>query len=113
MNRRSFLKKAANSFAGRALRRLLGEEKGAVMMEYIVIGLLVAALAVVAVAMFGRTATDMFGVLATAMTGDHREAQIQQNNAQANTVAAVAAARDHANDAHSQKSGVDIGTDNW
>ena len=105
--------KAKNSFLGRALRRLAGEEKGAVMMEYIVIGLLIAALAVVAVAMFGRTATDMFGVLSTAMTGDHREAQAQQDKAQANLVAAQEAAREHANNAHSQKSGADIGSDSW
>ena len=107
------LMKAKNSFLGRVLRRLLGEEKGAVMMEYIVIALLVAALAVVAVAMFGRTATDMFGVLATAMTGDHREAQEQQNAAQANLVTAQEAAKEHANDAHSQKSNADIGSDTW
>ena len=56
-------KKAKNSFLGRMLRRLAGEEKGAVMMEYIVLGLLIAAVAVVAVGYFGTTITQMFAAL--------------------------------------------------
>ena len=54
MKRKSFLKKATNSFVGRVLRRLLGEEKGAVMMEYIIVGLLIAAAAVIAISAFGK-----------------------------------------------------------
>lgn len=62
--RKSYLKKVATkSFVGRVLRRLLGEEKGTVMMEYIVVGLLVVAAAVVAVAVFGDALVDMFNVL--------------------------------------------------
>ena len=63
MKNKSFLKKAANSFVGRVLRRLVGEEKGTVMMEYIVIGLLIAAVAVVAVGFFGNGITSMFTAL--------------------------------------------------
>ena len=59
MKRKSFLKKATNSFVGRVLRRLLGEENGAVMMEYIVVGLLIAAACVVAVSFFGHQITGM------------------------------------------------------
>ena len=70
MKRKSFLKKATNSFVGRVLRRLLGEEKGAVMMEYIVVGLLIAAACVVAVAMFGHQITGMFASLAYSVAGD-------------------------------------------
>ena len=69
MKRKSFLKKATNSFVGRVLRRLLGEEKGAVMMEYIVIGLLIAAVAVVAVGYFGTTISQMFSTLTHATAG--------------------------------------------
>ena len=62
--RKSYLKKVATkSFVGRVLRRLLGEEKGTVMMEYIVIGLLIAAVAVVAVGYFGGAISDMFTAL--------------------------------------------------
>lgn len=77
MNRRSFLKKAANSFAGRALRRLLGEEKGAVMMEYIVIGLLIAAVAVVAIGYFGNGITNVFGVLTQVVAAKPTNASAQ------------------------------------
>ena len=112
MKRTMFLK-AKNSFVGRTLRRLLGEEKGAIMMEYVILGLLIAALAVVAVASFGSTLTDMFGTLSIAVTGDHRTAQEQQNQTQTNTQTSVAAAREHANNIHSAKSGVDVGTDQW
>ena len=112
--RKSFLKKVSSkSFAGRVLRRLLGEERGAVMMEYIVVALLIAAACVVAVAMFGRTISDMFGVAATAATGDHRNAQEQQNAAQANTKSGMKAASDHVTDVHSKKSGTEVGTDKW
>ena len=62
MKKGMFLK-ARKSFLGRVLRRLLGEEKGAVMMEYIVVGLLIAAACVVAVAMFGHQITGMFASL--------------------------------------------------
>ena len=63
------LMKARNSFLGRVLRRLLGEEKGAVMMEYIVIALLIAAVAVVAIGYFGTSATQLCGALTHAISG--------------------------------------------
>lgn len=62
--RKSYLKKVATkSFVGRVLRRLLGEEKGTVMMEYIVVGLLIAAVAVIAVGIFGGAINDMFAAM--------------------------------------------------
>ena len=63
MKKNGLMKKAMNSFMGRVLRRLAGEEKGAVMMEYIVIALLIAAAAIVAVSFFGSTTSKMFGVM--------------------------------------------------
>lgn len=77
MNRRSFLKKATNSFVGRVLRRLLGEEKGAVMMEYIVIALLIAAVAVVAIGYFGDGIANVFGVLNQVVAGKPTNASTQ------------------------------------
>ena len=84
MKRKSFLKKATNSFVGRVLRRLLGEENGAVMMEYIVIALLIAAAAVVAVGVFGSVASGMFASLTNYMTnqrdiGNSRLKQVREN----------------------------------
>ena len=51
--------RAKNSLCGRTLRRLLGEEKGAVAMEYIVIALLVAAAVVGLVMVFGGNLRNM------------------------------------------------------
>ena len=64
-----------NSFAGKTLRRLFGEEKGAVMMEYVIVAVLIAAACVVAVAMFGKTIVGMFDTAAKGATGDHSGAK--------------------------------------
>ena len=61
--------------AGKILFRLLGEEKGAVMMEYVIVAVLIAAACVVAVAMFGKTIVGMFDVAAKGATGDHSGAK--------------------------------------
>ena len=75
--KRSMLMKARKSFLGRALRRLLGEEKGAVMMEYIVIGLLIAAVAVVAIGYFGNGITNVFGILTQVVAAKPTNASTQ------------------------------------
>lgn len=49
-----------NSRLGRGLVRLLGEEKGAVAMEYIVIALLIGAAVVALVMVFGGNIRNMF-----------------------------------------------------
>ena len=80
--RKSYLKKVATkSFVGRVLRRLLGEEKGTVMMEYIVLGLLIVSVAVIAVGIFGGALNDMFAHLTEVAT-------IQPDAADANLAAA-------------------------
>ena len=79
MRKSSLKKKVAKSFVGRVLRRLLGEEKGTVMMEYIVVGLLIAAACVLAVAFFGNTITGMFASLAHSVAGDPNTADQVQN----------------------------------
>ena len=100
MKRKSFLKKATNSFVGRVLRRLLGEEKGAVMMEYIVVGLLIAAACVLAVAYFGNTVTSMFASLAHSMAGDPTTAANVQNEANRAATADFAVAKAHNDGKH-------------
>ncbi len=52
--------RAKNSLCGRVLRRILGDECGAVAMEYIVIALLVAAAVVGLVMVFGGNLRNMF-----------------------------------------------------
>ncbi len=68
------LRKWRNSFVGKLLRRLAGEEKGAVMMEYVIVAVLIAAACVVAVAMFGKTIVGMFDTAAKGASTDHGEA---------------------------------------
>ena len=51
---------AKKTLCGRVLSRILGEEKGAVAMEYIVIALLVAAAVVGLVMVFGGNLRNMF-----------------------------------------------------
>ncbi len=63
------------SATGKFICSLLGEEKGAVMMEYVIVAVLIAAACVVAVAMFGKTIVGMFDVAAKGATGDHSGAK--------------------------------------
>ena len=97
MNKRSFLKKATNSFVGRVLRRLLGEEKGAVMMEYIVVGLLIAAVAVVAIGVFGNTASGLFGTLTHVLRGAPTDARAKLKEVDKNALDGAKNANSHSN----------------
>ena len=112
MKKGMFLK-AKKSFLGRVLCRLAGEEKGAVMMEYIVIGLLIAAAAVIAVSAFGQTITQMFASLGASVTGDHATATDAQNTAQASMKAGSSASDAYIQNQHSKKSGVAPTTGSW
>ena len=76
------MKKIMDSKFGKALRRLVGEETGAVMMEYVILAVLIAAAAVVAIAYFGKTVTSEANVAATAMTGKGNAAATQQGEVQ-------------------------------
>ena len=76
-----------NSRFGRLITRILGEEKGAVAMEYVILAVLVAAAIVVAVAVFGKTIVGMFDVAGKGASGQHTEAKstldkVQQEQAQ-------------------------------
>ena len=70
------------SAVGRMIVKLLGEERGAVMMEYVIIAVLIAAACVVAVAMFGKTIVGMFDTAAHGATGDHSGAKTTLDNTQ-------------------------------
>ena len=76
------MKKMKDSMLGKALRRLVGEESGAVMMEYVILAVLIAAAAVVAIAYFGKTVTSEANVAATAMTGKGNASSDQQQSVQ-------------------------------
>lgn len=67
--------RAKRSFWGRALCRLLGDETGAVMMEYVILAVLVAAAVVVAAIYFGRTIMKQFGSAANATAGETKQSE--------------------------------------
>lgn len=60
---------------GRLFCRILGNEKGAVMMEYVIIAVLIAAACVVAVAVFGKTIVGMFDVAGKGASAQHTDAK--------------------------------------
>ena len=85
--RKSHFKKAANCFAGRVLRRLLGEEKGVAMLEYVLLGLLIAAAVIALVTAFGNSIGGMFGVLSQSATNQQKTAEqsLKTTQGEANT----------------------------
>ena len=76
------MKKVMNSRFAKMLRRLVGEETGAVMMEYVILAVLIAAAAVVAIAYFGKTVTSEANVASSAMTGKGNKASDMQKEIQ-------------------------------
>lgn len=67
--------KIRKSMLSRLVCRVFGEEKGAVMMEYVIIAVLIAAACVVAVAVFGKTIVGMFNVAGKGASAQHTEAK--------------------------------------
>ena len=67
--------RAKRTALGRALCRLLGDNTGGVMMEYVILAVLIAAAVVVAVAVFGKAIVGMFVVGTDAVTAQHTKAQ--------------------------------------
>jgi Flp pilus assembly pilin Flp len=84
--------KAKKTWFGRMLCRVLGDERGAVMMEYVVLGVLVVAAAVAVVLVFGRQIRDNFHGMILAMQGKEDTAkQYVEGRATSNASAADAA----------------------
>lgn len=63
------IKRAKRTLFGRVLCRLVGEQTGAVMMEYVVIGVLVVAAAVAMVQLFGGGIRTQFKAMIDALFG--------------------------------------------
>ena len=75
------IQRIKKSRLGRLLCRIVGEDTGAVMMEYVLVAMLIAAATVAAVAYFGRDTQGMFGVLGQAIYGKSKEANAMRANA--------------------------------
>lgn len=74
--KKAMFKKVANSFAGRMLRRLMGEEKGSVMIEYILVALLIVVAGIVVFSMLGGVLGGTGEAVATGITnGSNAEVQ--------------------------------------
>ena len=72
--------KMKNSKFGKFIRRIAGEETGAVMMEYVIVAVLIAAACVVAIAYFGKTITGQTNAAAQAASGNAHEAATTVEN---------------------------------
>ena len=68
------MKKMMNSKVGKFLRRLVGEDAGAVMMEYVIVAVLIAAAVVVGIIYFSRTMNEQGAAASAAMAGQTKEA---------------------------------------
>ena len=71
----SIVERAKKSFVGKIVCRLMGEEKGAVMMEYVIVAVLIAAAVAVAAWVFGRGVFTGFQTGDAAVRGDVDSAQ--------------------------------------
>jgi len=67
--------RAKQTAAGRFICRLAGDELGAVMMEYVILSVLIAAAVVVSVIFFGRTIMTQLNTAAAATLGETRKAE--------------------------------------
>lgn len=85
---------------GRWLCSLAGDENGAVMMEYVIIAVLIAAACVAAVAMFGGTITGMFDVAAKGATGNATGAAGRRGEVKTEQGTNANAAADYHNNMH-------------
>lgn len=92
------IQRVKNTRVGRLVCRLFGEEKGAVMMEYVIVAVLIAAAAVAAVIYFGKNITGMFATATEATVGNNTAAE-------ARSTALQSSATTDANDAvaHNKK----------
>ena len=77
----SIVERAKKSFIGRIVCRVMGEEKGAVMMEYVIVAVLIAAAVAAGAWFFGKDIMNMFGVAGRAATGNDEGALDMRDDA--------------------------------
>ena len=76
------VERAKKSFVGRIVCRVMGEETGAVMMEYVIVAVLIAAAVAAGAWFFGKDLMNMFGTAGRAATGDDDGGRQMQQDAQ-------------------------------
>ena len=77
----SIVERAKKSFLGRIVCRVMGEEKGAVMMEYVIVATLIAAAVAVAVWFFGADIANALGFAGKAAIGDNTGSESMREKA--------------------------------
>ena len=78
----SIVERAKKTVIGRVICRIAGEETGAVMMEYVIVAVLIAAAVAAGAWFFGKDIMNMFGVAGRAATGDDDGGRAMQQGAQ-------------------------------
>ncbi len=78
----SMINKMKNSKFGKFLRRIVGEESGQAMMEYVIIAVLVAAACTAAIIYFGRQNANQIAVAIEAASGNAAAALQRQEQGQ-------------------------------
>ena len=76
----AIVKRAKKTYLGRCVCRLMGDETGAVMMEYVIVAVMIAAAVAVGAWFFGKDIMNMFGVAGRATTGDNDGSVTMQEN---------------------------------
>lgn len=69
------MKMLKNTKVGRVVCRLLGEETGATMMEYVILAVMIAAAVTAAAIYFGNSTKNQMQVAGDAMVGDTKTAE--------------------------------------
>lgn len=85
-----------NSKFARVLRRFLGEETGATMMEYVILAVMIAAAVTAAAIYFGEGAKNQMNVAGDAMVGKVDSAETRAGNSMKAQKAHATAASDSA-----------------
>jgi len=73
-----------NTKVGRVVCRLLGEETGATMMEYVILAVMIAAAVTAAAIYFGNTAKNQMDIAGSAMTGKVDDSTTKAGKSQEN-----------------------------
>lgn len=89
------IKRMMETKAGRVLKRLFGEETGAVLMEYVILAVMIAAACVVAVIYFGRTANQQVESATLNMSGKTTEGAAKSGTAQSTAATGATEAETH------------------
>lgn len=112
-NNLGMLERAKKTLFGRIVMRLAGEEKGAIMMEYVIVATLIAAAVAVGVWLFGGQILAMFGVAGESVIAKEDAAEQHVDTIQQNADAVMQTGREAAESRIEHSSGEGTNTGNY